>query len=319
MTAPTSPADVLRTLPDRPLQELRAEHPKLWEQVSAEILSALEKGSADAAVQLMTRSRAESDTWSARVASSGGNPRVAESALPHLVRARLTFLALGECTHAAAALQTSGTVRFGLFEGTLVQKLLFRQGLDRKPASLRAFRFWWRFVRQKRILMPLVQPRGIYCFYTRELVAALAKLVAGRSCLEIAAGDGTLSRFLNEAGVAVRATDNRAWAKSIAYPASVEKLDAQGALERHQPQVVLCSWPPPANRFEKAVLASRCVQTYVVIGSRHRFASGDWAAYEEQQGFDWAVDEALSALVLPPELDSAVLVFRRKPSPPPRT
>jgi hypothetical protein len=54
------------------------------------------------------------------------------------------------------------------------------------------------------------------------------------------------------------------------------------------------------------------VELYVAVVSRHRFAAGDWVAYEAQRTFDWAVDERLSRMVLPPELDPAVLVFRRR-------
>jgi hypothetical protein len=49
----------------------------------------------------------------------------------------------------------------------------------------------------------------------------------------------------------------------------------------------------------------------VVIGSRHQFAAGTWEAYEQQTAFEFAEDPELSRLVLPPELDAAVYVFRR--------
>ena len=54
------------------------------------------------------------------------------------------------------------------------------------------------------------------------------------------------------------------------------------------------------------------VDTYVVVTTRHRFAAGDWHAYEGQTAFDVADDLRLSRLVLPPEIDPAVMVFRRK-------
>jgi hypothetical protein len=92
----------------------------------------------------------------------------------------------------------------------------------------------------------------------------------------------------------------------------VEKLGAREALEKYQPQVVLCSWPPPGNPFEKEVFSTPCVELYVVIGSRYRFAGGNWEAYTGQQRFEWQADPRLSGFVLPPELESSVLVFRRK-------
>ena len=55
------------------------------------------------------------------------------------------------------------------------------------------------------------------------------------------------------------------------------------------------------------------VQLYIVIGSRHQFAFGNWKEYTRQSAFELAEDKALSALVLPPELESVVYVFRRKP------
>jgi len=49
-----------------------------------------------------------------------------------------------------------------------------------------------------------------------------------------------------------------------------------------------------------------------VLTTRHRFAAGDWAAYESQTDFDWQADEDLTRMLLPPEIDPQVLVFTRK-------
>ena len=62
------------------------------------------------------------------------------------------------------------------------------------------------------------------------------------------------------------------------------------------------------------MFATRSVQLYIVIGSRHRFAAGNWATYEEQTTFAFEERPDLSELVLPPELDAAVYVFRRAPA-----
>jgi hypothetical protein len=221
-------------------------------------------------------------------------------------------LALEKTALAVAARESQGRVRLGLWSGLVAQRLLFEGGLRRKAVSLRAFRLLWPLVPDRRLLMPLVQPRGIYCFFSRELVRAVAALVGGRACLEVAAGDGTLSRLLREAGVEVRATDDGSWSHAVRLPPEVERLEAREALARHAPRAVICSWPPPGNPFERAILASPGVELYVVVGSRHRFAAGDWAAYEAQRAFAWGIDEALSRMVLPPELDPAVLVFRRR-------
>ena len=137
-------------------------------------------------------------------------------------------------------------------------------------------------------------------------------MIAGRSCLEIGAGDGTLARFLKEQGVQLTATDNHGWEKSVAYPDWVLKLDAREALKKYAPEVVICSWPPAQNDFERDVFNTPSVQLYIVIGSRHQFAFGNWKDYTRQTAFELEEDKALSALVLPPELESVVYVFRRK-------
>jgi hypothetical protein len=155
--------------------------------------------------------------------------------------------------------------------------------------------------------------------------------------LEIAAGDGTLSRFLTAAGCPCLATDDLSWEASARAvkelpPDSVAALDAAAAVRRHQPAVVFCSWPPAGNQFERHVLQSPDTRLYVVVGSRHQFASGNWhdylrfaepigpgvvpptveAAASGARPFTLELSTELSQAVLPRELDNAVLVFRRK-------
>jgi hypothetical protein len=226
----------------------------------------------------------------------------------------MALLAMDQCYHAAATGKASGKVRFNLINGNIIQKLLFSRHLTRKPASLKLFRFWWRFVSQKRLLMPLVQPKGIYCFYSQELIKELCVLIGDRICLEIGAGDGTLSRFLADKGIRIYATDDYSWSHTVEYPEAVERLGAKQALGKYEPQAVICSWPPPGNSFEQKVFSTRSVEIYIVIGSRYKFASGNWDSYAAQDRFEWGIDRKLSSLVIPPELESAVLIFQRKPA-----
>ncbi len=299
---------------DPPLYDLMEHYPGDWEVVGRELLSALRDGKAQTLSAYARKAKSESDLWKSRIRRSKGNAGSLDSALPHVIRSKMALLALEKCCLAAATGVVSGKIRFNPLNGFIIQRLLFAKHLTRKPTSLGWFRIWWPLITQKRILMPLVQPKGIYCFYTRTLLRELASLIASRSCLEIAAGDGTLSRFLCDAGVTIHATDDHSWNHAIQFPANVEKLDARQALQRHQPEVVVCSWPPPGNNFERLVFVTRSVETYIVIGSRYPFASGDWQAYSAQNSFDWGVDRRMSRYVLPPELDSAVLIFRRKRS-----
>jgi cyclopropane fatty-acyl-phospholipid synthase-like methyltransferase len=144
------------------------------------------------------------------------------------------------------------------------------------------------------------------------LIKALAGTIASRKCLEIGAGDGTLTRFLKSQDVQITATDNHSWKNAVDYPEWVIKLDAREALVKHTSEVVICSWPPAQNDFERYVFNTPGVQLYIVIGSCHQFAFGNWKDYKQQSFFDLEEDKKLSALVLPPELGAAVYVFRRK-------
>jgi hypothetical protein len=313
------------------LEQLKTRYPEQWDQTGRAMVAALESGHAAGAAKFLARMRAEAAPWRQRVRNSGGNLRVIQAALPALVRERMSQLAVREVVENATALRGKGgaaasgktalaarpvQVRFGRWSGTLIQKLFFRRGLERKPVSMGWFRLLWPLVTEKTLLLPLCEPKGIYCFYSRPLIEGLAALIRETGpgpALEIAAGDGTLSRFLSAAGTSIRASDDQSWSHAIAFPADVEALDAAQALARHTPRVVICSWPPPGNRFEKRVFSAPSVDRYIVITTRHRFAAGDWAAYDDAQAvFDRRVDERLSALVLPPEIDPVVLVFDRR-------
>jgi hypothetical protein len=293
------------------LEELIDRYPREWEEVGRELTASLSAGRIDQLNDLALKAAAAAEQWQGRLQREAKNPRLIRQALSQLGRSRLWLLALDQCALAAATGQTSGKIRFNFLDGLLVQKLLFRQGLERKPTSLGFFRLVWPLIRQKRLLMPLVQSRGIFCFYSKKLIQEMAALIAGRSCLEIAAGDGTLSRFLTEAGVPVRATDDCSWRHVIAFPDRVEKMEAGAALQHYRPQAVICSWPPPGNPFEQQVFSTPSVELYLVIGSRHAFASGNRQAYASRRNFELEISPRLSRYVLPPELDSSVLIFRR--------
>jgi hypothetical protein len=296
------------------LEELKARYPDEWERTGRALVEAVERRRAEGAAELVARARAAAAPWRARLGQSGGNPKVARAALPYLVRERMARLAVEQLVSGAVATTTgaSGTLRFGWWSGTLVQRLFFAGGLARKPASMGWFRALWPLVTQKKALMPLVEPKGIYCFHSGALVRALAGMIGDRPALEIAAGDGTLSRFLRAEGTQVVATDDHSWQHAITFPADVERLNAKDALARHLPRVVICSWPPPENTFEREVFRTPSVERYIVITTRHRFAAGTWSDYESQTAFTRTEDQALSRLVLPPEIDPVVLIFDRR-------
>jgi hypothetical protein len=300
------PEEVRAWLQTRPsLRELRDAYPREWETVQHDLGQAVGRGDVE-------ELKAYVLALASRPAAPGGRSRARQEAqLAAQIRRQMTIAALREASLSAATGVTSGRLRFNLVNGWVMQRLLFRRGFERKPVSRFWFRLLWPLLWQRRYLMPLVEPKGIYCFYSRGLVRALAARIGDRSCVEIAAGDGTLSRFLAGEGVQVTATDDHSWAHAIDFPATVVRQDARTALRTRRPAVVLCSWPPPGNAFEAEVFRTPSVELYLLIASRHEFAAGNFVAYEQQNEFTFAEDPELSRLVLPPELEATVYVFER--------
>jgi hypothetical protein len=307
------PEHLLKWLQSQPsLDELDERFPGMREIVRQELAEIVTAGSPAGLPTYLKRMLQAERLLERKLGNSRGDAKIAAALVEQIARTRMAHLTIKQHLIAEATGVTKGKVRFNRINGYLAQKLLFADGLERKPVSLFWFRIVWPLLWQKRLLMPLVQPKGIYCFYSGELIAELASLIGTRSCLEIAAGDGTLTRFLADRGVAVTATDDKSWAHEVTYPDFVLKRNAQEALREYTPEVVVCSWPPAGNGFEQQVFRTKSVQLYIVISSRHRFAAGNWDDYNAQSAFECAEDARLSSLVLPPELDAAVYVFRRK-------
>ena len=287
------------------LAALQEAYPAEWSVVQRELAELVPRGDLEA-----LRAYAQRLAAPPAPASERRQVRGLDAALAREIRRQMAAAAIKQLSLSAATGVHEGRVRFNLVNGWIAQRLLFEHGLRRKPVSMPAFRLLWPLLLQRRYLMPLVGPKGIYCFYSKPLIRRLAAMIGDRRALEIAAGDGTLSRFLAGAGADVVATDDHSW-RDVEFPDSVVRQDAAEAVRTRRPQVVICSWPPAGNSFEREVFRTDSVELYVVIGSRHRFATGDWAAYESQTAFALEEDAALGALVLPPELDAAVYVFRR--------
>ncbi len=301
----------LKTMPS--LNELCEKYPEEWTIVQRDISAAYQRNKSEERPPKHLNFSANSPTTLPKPAR--GKPRAGKAldpALSQYIRNRMAQMAIRSYGLIAASGVKEGVVRFNWLNGFIIKGLLFARELERKPVPLFWFRLMWPLVWQKNRLMPLAEPEGIYCFYSRQLIERLAVLIGSRSCLEIAAGDGTLTRFLKNHGVRITATDNCSWKHGAKYPDSVVKRDAREALKAYAPEAVICSWPPAGNDFERRVFKTRSVQIYIVIGSRHRFAAGNWDDYERQSAFAFEEEEALSRLVLPPELGSAVYIFRRK-------
>jgi len=92
--------------------------------------------------------------------------------------------------------------------------------------------------------------RARYCVPTAELVMVLRNLIGGRSALEVAAGHGDIGRHLG-----IRMTDSAMQCRpevrehyatlgqpTIDPPPDVERLDANAAVRKYKPEVVVASW-----------------------------------------------------------------------------
>ncbi|MGZ8317526.1 MAG: hypothetical protein ACXWVD_00355 [Telluria sp.] len=91
---------------------------------------------------------------------------------------------------------------------------------------------------------------GIYLLPTVELVDALRARIGGRSAIEIGAGNGVLAEALGipatdscmQADANIAALYALSGHPTVAYGPNVEALDAQAAVEKYRPQVVLAAW-----------------------------------------------------------------------------
>jgi hypothetical protein len=126
-----------------------------------------------------------------------------------------------------------------------------------------------------------LNPLGpIYSIPTAPFLRALSRRIrecGARRVLEIAAGDGHLSRALQKAApdLRVTATDSGAWEKPAARMSKKEKRELRGiavaglapgkdvlrlealrAIRELRPQLVLCSWLPPGPLLARVIRAA---------------------------------------------------------------
>lgn len=291
-------------------KELLVEYPEYKEEILQEI-QALKTTDRPSLFQAIVKKY----TTSAKIAEnkinkSRLNEKTIQAFLPDIIKARLAIYLL-EQLNIIASSSSTGNVRLNFWDGTILQKLLFKKGLERKLVPVKKFNFFWKFIKNKRILMPLVNKQGIYCFYSKELISECAKLIGEEKCLEIGAGDGTLTHFISTHNTKCIATDDYSWGQYISYPSFVEKADAKTALQKHKPKAVICSWPVPKNSYEKHVFKTASVDLYIVIGTKNATLTGDFETYHSINNFTIELNEYMSSLILPPSNENAVYIFRR--------
>ena len=307
---------MLKALDDAmPLERMMVAFPVEWRAVDDVLNRLFATGDPSAINAFMTKTRAEMDLWQEKIRDHPHQSALLAEGLSHLLQGRMAFESLNIRLHALLGGKDSrpgaGLSRYNLF---FARKLLRLPAVRRLPPPGFWMRFCWRFVTQKGGLLSLLEQSGIYAIFTVEFVVALARIMRGSgTLLEVGAGDGTLSKFLKREGLDIVATDDYSWTHKIRYGEGVLKMGASEALSQFAPSCVVCSWPPPGNDFEKIIFATRSVMTYIVIGSRHPFATSNRDAYIEAAGlFERQDAPHLARALFPPELDHEVLIFRRK-------
>ena len=88
-----------------------------------------------------------------------------------------------------------------------------------------------------------------YAIITKKFTRGLAKYIGDKKCLEIMAGQGCLSKSLQDEGVDIIVTDNYSWNGSFNMNDTwidVEDMDCLEAIRKYGKEVsyILCSWIP---------------------------------------------------------------------------
>ncbi|MGZ6125188.1 MAG: hypothetical protein ACXWLR_09525 [Myxococcales bacterium] len=180
-----------------------------------------------------------------------------------------------------------------------VTRLLWSRGGERRvPATAELDAALGRLRRGELWRLCEFDPRGpLYLLPTREFVRALVariRAAGARRVLEVAAGDGFLSRRLRKAApdLEVIASDSGAWSDPRARMSPRERgelrgkpvpgvrpgpevlrLDALAAIRRVHPDLVLASWLPPGDLLERLIRAP--VRHVLEIGARDG-VTGAW-------------------------------------------
>ncbi len=293
-------------------EELSQKYVEYSNEVLDEVAKLGKEVSSDNIINLINKYKRKSNLALTKINESNENQKTIDAYLPEIIKARLFLYLINQLNILSKTNKETGKVKFNFWDGYILQKLLFKRDLERKPVSDFWFKLLWKFITNKKILMTLVNEKGIYCFYSKKLLSKIKNIVNNAYCVEVAAGDGTLTGFLNNTGVKCIATDDYSWSNYINYNNSVEKLSAKEALNKYRPEVVICSWSPPNNNFEKYIFQSDHVNTYIAIGTRNGEFSGNHGVYESQTKFTMELDEELSAMIIPPSLENAVYIFKRK-------
>ncbi len=286
-------------------------YPEHWDGVKDQISNALKADRPEIVSELLVKADAIARNWHSRAEAGSQSNKSRTEALPHLVKSRMIHLAIKKVLDRSLKLDDKSVVQ-SAFDKMLCNFLFYvPYGQHQAPNSL-AVKALWPLVRNKTAAVARAKKLGFYCLYTDRFIKLVKNLSQNQNVLEIAAGSGVLTLLLQKAGVECKATDDLSWGHAVRFGRHVEDLEAAKAIKKYVPKVVLCSWPPPDNSFEQSVFLSPSVETYIVVGSRHHFATGARADYLKQNSFSMEVVADANHLLAPPGLEGEVLLFKRK-------
>lgn len=296
------------------IESLMVTYPSIWGEVKDSVASAIKAYNPEELNELLLKADRTARHWSDQVRASKGlvqKNRILTKAIPQVVRSRMIHLAVKKVLTSKVGGDSSQVTQSSR-DRWLCNQIIYLRYKNCKPVNASVMHLLWRLVKDKGAAIGAAKRIGMYCVYTNRLLSCLVPKLRERVVVEVAAGNGILSLLLSKQGVPCIATDDRSWGHAVRYGKHVEDLDAQAARIKYKPSVVICSWPPPDNAFEAGIFADQNVTDYIVIGSKHQFATGNRAVYKNQSAFDVEVLANPDNLVGPPGIDGEVLWFTRR-------
>lgn len=128
----------------------------------------------------------------------------------------------------------------------------------------------------------LQNEKGLYVFLTSDYVDGLAAYLQrrfeemgishdGRSIVEVGCGNGRLSFHLEQRGIPIKATDDFSWQLGGKRglggdQVKIHNLDHARAVNKFEPQIVLCAWMPSYKDLTAAFRKQEYVREYILIG-----------------------------------------------------
>lgn len=122
------------------------------------------------------------------------------------------------------------------------------------------------------LLKPFCDQFGIYQILNKEFNDALAREIKAlglKPVLEVGAGCGDLARALRRRGIEIHAVDS--YMEQLPERASQltdlpEKMDYKTAMDKYQPELIICSWMPRGEDWTPDFRACPSVKAYILIG-----------------------------------------------------